>query len=62
MFTWPDVATAWNGFFHTPEPPTLLALFRIAFGLLLVVNAALLVKDVPRYHGPLGLLWAERFA
>jgi hypothetical protein len=62
MLSWPDVAAAWNGFFHTPESPVSLALFRIAFGVLLVINAGLLRKDVPRYYGPLGLVSTERIA
>jgi hypothetical protein len=62
MLTWNHVATAWNGFFHAPEPPTALALFRIAFGLLLIVNSLLLWKDLARYFGPRGLVSAEQFA
>lgn len=47
---------AWNTFFHANEPAHTIAVFRILFGLLLVANAALFLRDAPLWIGPSGLL------
>ena len=56
---WAAVAREWNGFFHRPEPVAGLALFRILFGLVLLLNWALLAPDVLTWLGERGVLTAE---
>lgn len=47
-----DPLNAWNAFFFEPQPTAPLALFRVAFGALQVVNAVLLLPSLPRLFGP----------
>lgn len=48
------LADGWNLFFHTPGPATTVGLFRVAFGAVLLVNAALLFGDLAFLYGPAG--------
>jgi hypothetical protein len=52
----PDFAGYWNQFFHTPESVLPLALFRIAFGALLLVNAAAFWRGAAFSFYPAGAL------
>jgi hypothetical protein len=45
----------WQGLFFSPISPAVLALFRIAFGAVLVGDALLLVRDAPRLLHPDGV-------
>ena len=56
MISLADLATAWNAFFHTPEPPFTIALFRILFGLVLIANAVLYLPHASLWLGPWGAL------
>jgi hypothetical protein len=49
------IGNAWNLFFHAQEAAYTVALFRIVFGLLLLTNAALFVRDARLWIGPAGL-------
>lgn len=51
-----DAWGAWNRFFFAPAPVETIACFRIAFGLLLLVEAAYLLVNVNAYLGPDGLV------
>ncbi len=42
----------WHGLLFTPVSPAILALFRIAFGAVLVGDAVLLIRDAPRLLYP----------
>ena len=53
--TFDTIAGAWNSFFHTPESPATISLFRIFFGLLLTCNAALLLREATLWFGPTGI-------
>ena len=61
MITAHDLLAAWNAFFFRPEPVATFALFRFAFGLLIVANAALLACEARLWFGPAGLFGAEAF-
>jgi hypothetical protein len=50
------VADAWNAFFYAAESAYSVALFRIAFALVLLANAALFLRDARLWIGPSGLL------
>ncbi len=49
-------ARAWDRFFFRPEPPTPIALFRIAFGLLVSVDLLILYPDWLTWFGENGVL------
>jgi uncharacterized membrane protein YphA (DoxX/SURF4 family) len=51
----------WNGFFHSAEPASSVALFRIVFGLILLSNALLFLRDARFWIGPAGLLSDESY-
>lgn len=51
-----DLWSAWSSFFFQPEPATSLAVFRIVFGLLMLVNSAVLAKDLWRFNSPEGMV------
>lgn len=48
------IHAAWRAFFFTPESPAPVALFRIVFGTLLVVNALMLWPERLHWFGPDG--------
>lgn len=50
-----SIAHAWTAFFHAQEPAFTIALFRIVFGVLLLINAALFARDARLWIGPDGL-------
>ena len=50
------LARAWNHFFFEPESPVPIAVFRIAFSLVLLVDAFLLRPDWLTWYGPRGLV------
>jgi hypothetical protein len=50
-----DVVEAWNRFFHTPTPADSLGLFRIVWGLLLVLSGTFMLRKCQWYFGPTGL-------
>src|SRR3954471_22746840 len=47
---------AWREFFFTPEPAVTVAVFRILFGLILVVHGLLLWPHANLWYGPKGFL------
>ncbi len=53
------VARAWNNFFFTPQRATSIALFRILYGLIVIVDLLLLFPDWLTCFGPHGLLGLE---
>ena len=61
MISLADLAAAWNAFFHTPEPPFTIALFRILFGLVTVASALLYLPHASLWLGPEGTLSHERW-
>ncbi len=52
---------AWNAFFHAREPATTVALFRLLFAVLLVVNALLFLGQARLWIGERGVLPRERY-
>ena len=52
MISLPELAAAWTAFFHTPEPPFTIALFRILFGLVTVASALLYLPHASLWLGP----------
>ena len=56
MITLADLAAAWTFFFHTPEPPFTIALFRILFGLVTITSALLYLPHASLWLGPRGTL------
>lgn len=50
------LAAAWNRVFFEPIAPTGIALFRIAFGLIVISNCALLAPDLMTWFGDRGVL------
>jgi hypothetical protein len=61
MISLADLAAAWNAFFHTPEPPFTIALFRILFGLVTVASALLYLPHASLWLGAEGTLSHERW-
>ena len=61
MISLPDLAAAWNAFFHTPEPPFTIALFRVLFGLVAIASAVLYLPHASFWLGPAGALSHERW-
>jgi len=55
----PQLVPYWNRFFFEPIPATPLALFRIAFGTVVLVNMALLAPDTLVWYGERGTLPPE---
>lgn len=55
MFSLQQLSAGWHWFFHAPEPVASLCLFRVVFGLLLVINALLLIEDAQVLLGPRGI-------
>jgi len=51
MFSIKSFAKAWDKFFFSDEAPTSLAVFRILFGLLNILNAASLIPDAIVWYG-----------
>jgi hypothetical protein len=49
-------ADAWNGLFFAPRDPRLASVIRIGYGMLLLVNLAVLAPDVPLWFSESGLL------
>jgi len=56
-----QLASAWDSFFFDPVPPHSLALFRISFAVVLLVDAVFLVADAREYLGPEGLIDHSRY-
>lgn len=50
---------AWDRFWFEPVSPEPMAIFRIFFGLLLLVNGLLLAPDLFNYFGPDGFMSLE---
>jgi hypothetical protein len=50
---------AWNDFFFKPQPVTPVAVFRILYGLLVIVDLILLRPDWLTWYGPRGFLSLE---
>ncbi len=50
------ITDAWNRFFFTPQPPTALALYRIAFAAIVLLNLFLSHSDWLTWYGGDGLL------
>jgi hypothetical protein len=46
----------WHAFFFTPENPVVISVFRIAFGVLLLVDALYTAGEVQLLYGPHGVL------
>ena len=53
------LANIWTQFFHAPESTLILAIFRIAFGILLLVNACSLWHAAEYCFHPAGALTIE---
>lgn len=51
-----SVARAWNDFFFAPTRPTPVAVFRIAYGLLVILDVGLLRPEWLTWFGPRGLV------
>jgi hypothetical protein len=49
-------ADAWNDLFFAPRDPRLAGVLRIGYGVLLLVNLAVLAPDVPRWFSEAGVL------
>jgi hypothetical protein len=62
MISLSQLGEAWQQFFHLPEPVATLAVFRIAFGLVLVANGLTLLPYVSDFFGPRGLLGVKGLA
>lgn len=56
-----DLAAAWTAFFHTPEPPFTIALFRILFGLVAMASALLYLPHASLWLGAEGVLSRDRW-
>ena len=56
-----EIGLAWNSFFYDPIPVQTIAVFRICFGLLLLVDALNTFANAEPYLGPKGLLEYRRF-
>lgn len=52
-------ADAWNDFFFAARDPRLAGVLRIGYGVLVLVNLAVLAPDVPRWFGSAGVLPAS---
>lgn len=61
MVTLSELGAAWNTFFFAPVPAHSIALFRIAFGCVLLFEAFFLLAHAEDYFGPDGLIPYERF-
>lgn len=53
---------AWQQFFHAPEPVATLCVFRILFGLILIVNGFTLLPFARDFFGPVGILGIKGMA
>jgi predicted DCC family thiol-disulfide oxidoreductase YuxK len=51
-----SIRAGWNRFFHEPTPATTLGFFRIFYGTLLLLYAALVSTDLLTWYGPRGVL------
>jgi len=51
-----SLAQAWNRFFFEPQSPVPVALFRIVFGFVVLIDALLLRPDWQTWFGPRGLV------
>ncbi len=49
----------WNDFFFKPQSPTPIALFRILYGLLTIVNLLMLRPEWLKWYGPRGFMTME---
>ncbi|HEY9724385.1 MAG TPA: HTTM domain-containing protein [Oscillatoriaceae cyanobacterium] len=56
MMRWAQLREAWEAFWFEPESALPIAVFRIAFGLLLMLEAAWLAPDLLTYFGPHALV------
>ena len=56
-----QLAGAWEHFFFEPAPVHSLAIFRIAFGLVLLLDAVFLLANLDQYLGPKGLTEHHRY-
>jgi hypothetical protein len=52
---------AWHEFFFTPEPAVTVAVFRILFGVILVIHGLLLWPHASLWYGPQGFLPYKRY-
>ncbi len=59
MLNLQNLAGLWDQFFHAPESTLMLAIFRVAFGALLLVNACLLWRAAEFCFYPAGALALE---
>lgn len=57
-----DFWQAWEQFFHAPAPVATLCVFRVLFGLILLVNALTLLPFATDFFGPLGLMGTKAYA
>jgi len=61
MISLADLAAFWTAFFHTPEPPLTIALFRILFGLVTITSALLYLPHASVWLGDEGSLSHSRW-
>jgi len=61
MISLHQLITNWDNFFFSPAPVYTLALFRIAFGLVLLYEAFFILANAKDYLGPNGLVRYDRY-
>lgn len=59
MLTTNNISAAWNKFFFEPKPVEGMALFRIFWCLILLVNALLYIPNINDFYGPHAILSFE---
>lgn len=59
MITLAQIRAGWNRFFFEPESPLPSAVFRLVFGLIVLLNHALLLPEVPDWFGLQGVVTPE---
>lgn len=62
MLTWEQIANAWHWFFWTPESPVTLCVFRILWGLVLLISGLIMLKDARMWFGVNGVFPLDRFS
>jgi Vitamin K-dependent gamma-carboxylase len=61
MITLGQLTAAWNAFFFDPVPVHSVALFRILFSIVLLIDAIFLLANAREYLGPEGLIEHARY-
>ncbi len=61
MIALAQLIAAWNAFFHEPVSLFPLAVFRCCFGVLVFLNAVVLLREVPRHLAPDAIFTFARY-